>query len=451
MDTQEIIAALKNAQSCDNISLEALEALTERAREDMRRKEILSQHPIKQLPDNGKFWVRLDGLPNPIFRKSKEDLEDYIVAYYKEAAITIPSIFNAFLDDRRQNVEDTTWKKDIQYFNDFIVGSSIEKKPLNQLTVGDGQDFLAHCKEIKPDMRRKYWNNVKGTLNNVFLFAINKGYIKENPFRGLKVGKKFFQEAQQKKEEETCFTHEEEKLVIGAARNDAKYKKCSLPLGIVLLFFLGLRIGELCGLKWKDLERIRGKYYLHVQREVVNNVLPGGKTKGFKVLPHCKTPKGNRFLPLSKECMRLLEEIRNLNESRGLSVSNEDFIFLRKWKGRITFCTVRCFDPRLRRYCEEVGMTEIKSPHDIRRTVITNLYYDAHMPIKSIQKIAGHASQAQTEAYIRFRDDEDAMPYMETLCKLGLAETAETENNSENTSKIISFERARAGKRISNA
>ena len=60
-------------------------------------------------------------------------------------------------------------------------------------------------------------------------------------------------------------------------------------------------------------------------------------------------------------------------------------------------------------------MSVIKSPHDIRRSVLTNLCM-AGMPLKKIQEFAGHSSLKQTMDYIRVSDDEiDLMQYLNTL------------------------------------
>lgn len=60
-------------------------------------------------------------------------------------------------------------------------------------------------------------------------------------------------------------------------------------------------------------------------------------------------------------------------------------------------------------------MDVIKSPHDVRRTVLTNLYY-AGMPLKKIQEYAGHSSLKQTMDYIRISDDDlDMSQYLNTL------------------------------------
>ena len=60
-------------------------------------------------------------------------------------------------------------------------------------------------------------------------------------------------------------------------------------------------------------------------------------------------------------------------------------------------------------------MEVIKSPHDIRRTVLTNLY-SVGMPLKKIQEYAGHSSLKQTMDYIRVSDDDyDISQFLNTL------------------------------------
>ena len=105
----------------------------------------------------------------------------------------------------------------------------------------------------------------------------------------------------------------------------------------------------------------------------------------------------------------------------GIPVGSDDYIFMRKYKGEYTVCTPRSFDPRLRKYCRQAGMKVIKSPHDVRRTVLTNLYM-VGMPLKKIQEFAGHSSLKQTMDYIRVTDDDlDMMQYLDQLS--GIAES----------------------------
>ena len=231
----------------------------------------------------------------------------------------------------------------------------------------------------------------------------------------LKISKDMFEPRTKTKDSDTVFTKAEQNYICDLAEKEALMKSDARPLGIVLLFNLGLRIGELCGLKWKDLETSNGIHYIHVQREVVSDVSNSGKARGYKILEHCKTEAGDRRLLLNNKAINLFKAIRSINELNYIPTEDDDLIFLRRRKGILMMCTVRCFDPRLRRYCREAGMKVIKSPHDIRRTVLSTLYF-AGMPLKKIQEFAGHSTLQQTMDYIRISKDEtDMLKYLNTL------------------------------------
>ena len=60
-------------------------------------------------------------------------------------------------------------------------------------------------------------------------------------------------------------------------------------------------------------------------------------------------------------------------------------------------------------------MTTIKSPHDVRRTGLTSLYKQG-MPLKKIQRFAGHSSLKQTMDYLRISDEDlDDEMYTESM------------------------------------
>ena len=163
----------------------------------------------------------------------------------------------------------------------------------------------------------------------------------------------------------------------------------------------------------------------------IHNHIPGqlhqgqnGKSNGFTILPHCKTPAGDRRLQLNNQAIELFDKTKALNDANGLPTGLDDFVFLRNVKGEITSSTPRCFDHRLRKYCKQADMTVIKSPHDVRRTVLTNLY-TAGMPLKKIQEFAGHSSLKQTMDYIRISDEDiDLSEYLNTLSDTTMIENS---------------------------
>ena len=398
------------------IDIESLEALLERSKAELKRKEILSGYQLKQLP-SGAWYIKING--KKVQRNNRKDLEDYIVQREEKSQYTLVSIYEKYLSSRKKEVENTTWQKDVRYYNMYISTSEMAQIPLEELKLDDGYKFLEHCKGIKKDLKRKYWNGVLGTVQTMFQYAIDRGIICRNPFANLKPKADYFAPATKIRDADTVFTCAEQSQVCAIAENEAYQENKSEPLGIVLLFNLGLRIGELCALRWGDLEDDTGVRYIHVQREMVTNISNSGDVDGNVVLEHCKTPAGDRRLLLNTKCVELFQKIREINIRNNLPVGQSDYIFLRWVRGAVKFCTPRSFDPRLRRYCKKAGMGVVKSAHDVRRTVFTNLY-KVRMPMKKIQEFAGHASLRQTMDYIRVSDDDiTSLQFLEQLSSLG--------------------------------
>ena len=398
-------------QLCANMSMESLIALQERCEGEMKRKEVLKNYSLKQLP-KGDWYVIINRKKHQY--KRKEDLENYIVEYSRQQEENISNIYDKYLKRRKTKVAETTWCLDISNYERFIKTSEISRIPLKQLKSKDGYEFFYHCKKIKPDMKRKYWNKISCTLLSIFKFAIEEEIITENPFKDMELGKDQFVSKQQIREEDTVFSKAEQSLICTMAKEKADETKHSEPLGILILFNLGLRIGELCALKWMDIEPIHDKMYIHIQREMVPIVDDKGHKSGHKVLEHCKTKASDRKLILSPTTINLFSLIKKYNEQQEIPTSDTDYIFMRWIDGRLQLCTPMCFDSRLRRYCRKNGIIE-KSPHDIRRTTLTNLYY-LGMPLKDIQKFAGHTTLKQTMEYIRVQSlDEEIIPFLEQI------------------------------------
>lgn len=325
------------------------------------------------------------------------------------------TIYPQYLEFRKIEVANTTWKKDVYNFNTYIENSKLGDTPLPNISLEDGYTFLEHCKSLYPGMKRKYWHCIRGTLNSMFQYAIDRLYISNNPIHNLKPKKDFFAPATKTKDSDTVFSQSEMVAVTQLAEKDCESTGKAEPLGIIVLFNLGLRDGELCALKWRDIEFYRGKAYIHIQREMVAHIDDTGAAHGFEVLPHCKSESGDRRIQLNDKAIDTFNRIKLINTANTLPTTDDDYIFLRYYKGEIKFCTPRSFDPRLRKYCRQAGMTVIKSPHDIRRTVLTNLY-NVGMPLKKIQVYAGHSTLQQTMDYIRISEDDlDMLRYLNTL------------------------------------
>lgn len=403
----DYLSDLQNQALSGKITIEEMLKLVE---EDVTRKQVLSNYHIKQLPE-GRYWVRLDN-KQVIKKKTLKEVEDAIMAYHKNSVVTLTTVFPTWKSIRSKQRKAGTFRKDMQTWERFINGSPIANIPLTDLKNSDGYKWFDYCLSLKPDMREKYFKNIHGTLNCILEWCVTEQLILRNPLQSIYVEPDFFAQPVQKEDHDKVFSFEEQEAVKKLAYKDAMETRCALPLGINILFNLGIRDGELCGLKWKDILDNR----IHIRRQIVEDCDVNGKMTGFKVVDHTKSKSGDRILVLNSEAQNLFHKIKVYNLDQGIPISDEDFIFQRILKdGTISFCNTRSFEPRIKKYCRQAGMSELKSQHDVRRTVITNLY-DAGVPLKEIQRIAGHSSLKQTLDYIKFRDHNNDEEYMEKLC-----------------------------------
>ena len=79
----------------------------------------------------------------------------------------------------------------------------------------------------------------------------------------------------------------------------------SRKIGLLLGFQLGLRIGEICGLKWGDFDLSAGT--VTIQRTVTRISCGNGHTKVVVQSP--KTKSSRREIPLPKSLLRVLKKL----------------------------------------------------------------------------------------------------------------------------------------------
>lgn len=160
---------------------------------------------------------------------------------------------------------------------------------------------------------------------------------------------------------------------------------------VFLLFKLGLRIGEAVALKWADIDWEAREIHIHRMESRVED--ENGKLKvAICEYTKKKSPAGDRYLPLSDYEINLFQAVKRINEEAGYS--DGDFIFCDK-EGRTK---IREVDNCIRAQCIRAGI-EVKSAHDIRRTVASEMRKNK-VELEDIQWYLGHNDDATTRSYI---------------------------------------------------
>ena len=404
-DSVAVRQRLHNASEHDIFGIEELRTALQEA--EMKKKEVLNKYRITETA-RGRYYTRINGIR--VERVSREKLEKEILEFeaglQKENAATIAAIWDDFLIWRRTTAAAETVTKDERYYRDYFSNSPLVRKTVKTLTRQDALTFFRSCREIKPNMTKRYWAQIRATGGTIFNYLMELGLAGGNIFEGLKIHRDNFAEEKYTLEEDTVFSDYESNLVKKEALEEIKTGDAA-AYGILLTFALGLRVGELCALQWRDLEIRQGKEVLHVQRQLVRN-----GNEGYKIVPHAKTVAGNRYLALNEYTCSIFKRIRAMNALKGICVTETDeLVFQRNWRGKWTYCTVRVFDNKLINYCRRAGMSVKKSMHDIRRTCLTKMY-DNGIKLKQLQYFAGHSTPQQTLDYIRRQEGVDIDPWL---------------------------------------
>lgn len=147
-------------------------------------------------------------------------------------------------------------------------------------------------------------------------------------------------------------------------------------LGVLISLYSGLRIGEVCGLKWGDMDFENRVIY--VKRTVQR--LYFGEKKSEIIVSTPKSKKSIRQIPLSKILYKKMKPLRKF-------FSNEDYI--------ITGLHNKYTEPHVYRYTYKNMLKECKIPyrkyHCLRHTFATRCIR-VGMDVKSLSEVLGHAS-----------------------------------------------------------
>lgn len=290
---------------------------------------------------------------------------------------TVEEVFTNYIKMQLEmgELEKSTYMVNMRYFNRYIkndlgdyIFASIDKTIINAWLTNLYNQGLS-----KNTIRTAY-----KSLKKVYSYYYNNGELLKDPFKGVKSPKSANPKV-------THLTNKQMDDVLEAVYADYTPKE-GMYVGVLLAFYAGLRRGEICGLRWNDIDFTRHTI-------TVSSAIGEASVKEFDSLYYTKNPKtqsSNRTFPMLPQLEQaLLERKAAIKPLNNWFVVGEKEEFMKPNKFGRNFKAFRDNHNLEDAYSKKI------TPHDLRHNFAT-VGIRAGADIASIALMMGHASRAMT-------------------------------------------------------
>lgn len=242
-------------------------------------------------------------------------------------------------------------------------------------------------------------NKSRELLNQAMKDAMIQGLIRTNPVTGTRTYPR-------KKPKVMVLGRENLKKLLRAASTSDWY------LEILMALFMGLRKGEILGIKFSDIcyEETEGFYYADIQRQITANPK---FVEGSSDIQSCgiieKEPKSEasyRKLRIPKIIYEEIEVRRRIQEAEKVRLGDDYYEgdYISAQSNGLPH-TVSAMNSALSRLCERNGLPHI-SVHGLRH-IFATILIEQGVPIVKISALLGHTSVTTTFEYYADMMDEN--------------------------------------------
>ena len=240
------------------------------------------------------------------------------------------------------------------------------KKTLQEQEV---QDFVLEC--LRKGLSQKSVKDMLIVLKMVVRFGAKHGWLQYQDW-SIK-----YPTEQKNNELEVLSISHQKKLMLYITDNFTFRN-----LGIYICLSTGMRIGEICALKWNDIDI--GTETIHVNRTIERiYIIEDGERRTELVIGTPKTKNSIRDIPISKELMKLLRPLKKLVNDDYFVITNEE----------------KPTEPRTYRNYYKQLLKQLDIPdlkfHGLRHSFATRCI-ESQCDYKTVSVILGHANISTT-------------------------------------------------------
>lgn len=334
-------------------------------------------------------------------KQIQKDINDGIG--YKDSEITFNDYFQKYMK-LKSNLAASTQRSYMNSWKLYIQNSRFGSMKLKDITKSDVILLLRYIEE-KGLKKSSIDVIIAGILSPCFNLAVDDNIIRNNPCKGCRKALS----GEDSKPREALTIDQQHRFLIYA--QNSKYAMW-YPM-FVFMIETAVRIGELCGLTWNDVDFKNG--FVHIDHQLQFNKGDDGVYDCHIYPP--KSKSGVRNVPLSQRAKEALLEQKEIQFESNRRTTKEvdgykDFVFSNRTGGILSSKNIGSLMTRLvndynfdaQKMGLDVGLPHI-TPHTLRHTGCSRMA-EAGIDPRTLQSILGHSTIKMTmEIYNHVTDD----------------------------------------------
>ena len=333
-------------------------------------------------------WTTRDGKRHSVYAPTLDKLREYeeqvIVDRHDGIktdvkALSVNDVFDLWCNLKR-GVKDSTMKNYI-YMYEMFVRPTFGKKRLVTVKKSDVRGFYNRLADEKI-LKISTIDGIHNVLHQVFQVAVDDDYIRNNPTDNML--KELKQAHCMDSEKRKALTMEEEKIFLEYLMQKPKYRHW-YPV-FYIMANTGMRVGEITGLRWRDIDFDEGLISVNHTLVYYNHRDEHGC---YYSINTPKTKAGERTIPMTDQVKNAFQMEREYQEKVGISSIDridgyDDFVFVNRFGMVQSQSTLNKAIKRIMRDCngeildnavpgKEPTLLPDFSCHSLRHTFATRL------------------------------------------------------------------------------